>query len=720
MASRAALLWAALIPLTVLSGEPPALLRCEWRVNPTCVRDPCPEFYWETASQSAFRVTVAIASANLAKPGGVIWDSGKVESQLPIVEYAGPRLENGATYFWRVQVWDRDRQLLPTPSAQRFSVNVQPMRHHLPTIRTFINFAGAPAFARDWLDLCFRKDAKQGRGDVLAVRYALVCTMVLPHPSTGRPLAGKAKELADFCVARGLTKGGILEGMFCHFAQDTRVRLHVGRESMSCPIEERACPGWDPKNDRDGDGKVDDAELASLVNPKASAREAKQARIPIYYWGPPNDDFVMNVGHPAYQEFMAAVHAPRLCEGWDGIYFDTVPTDVASAGRSSAVLEYPRKGKGRGKWLRDLQLMFAKMKTALPDKMITGNGWDANPMVIDGCQSEGWQCLNRQASSWKASIDEVIERDRRGKVQLIQYNPIWHPTLSDFGPKLPVSYERDKMFGLATYLLAHGHFTYYGFGRHGYANVTKLWLGFEAMRYDLGEPMEPYHLFAKVERGGGVSAANVLENGDFEASDASKNPTCWQVAEPVELDRDAKHGGAFSAKVPSADPLINNINKQYVRLKPHTSYTLIAWAKVDNVVGSPGAQVYPYEFKGATGGGMLTWKGTHDWAERRTVFKTDDDAEGRINFRMYGATGTVWLDDVRLIEGVAIAEAVYGRNYTKGLVLVKPYAGGSFGDDTGTTHPLPGTFRPLRADGALGGATNHVTLRSGEAAILVK
>lgn len=709
-----------LLAAAAFCGEPPADLRCEWRANPSDVRDPCPEFYWEAASQSAFRVAVARAAADLARPDALVWDSGKVESQLPIVEYGGPRLDNHITYFWRAQVWDSKGVRLPDSPVQQFQLSAEPMKHHLPTIRTFINFAGKPDFARDWLDLCFRKDAKQGRRDVLTVRYALVCTMVLPHPSTGRRLAGKAKELADFCVARGLTKQGILEEMFCHFALDTRVRLHVGRESVSCPIEERVCPGWDPDNDRNRDGKVDDEELAHLVNPKARAREPKQARIPIYYWGPPNDDFVMNVGHPAYQEFMATVHAPRLCEGWDGIYFDTVPTDVAGVGRRSSVLEYPRKGKGRGKWLRDLQLMFAKMKIALPEKMITGNGWDADPMVIDGRQSEGWQCLNRQASSWKARLDEAIERDRRGKVQLIQYNPIWHPKLAEFGPKLPVSYERDKMFGLATYLLAHGGFTYYGFGRHGYANVTKLWLGFEAMRYDLGEPTEPYRLFAKVERGGGVDAANLLDNGGFEAGDAGDNPTGWQVAEPVELDRDVKHGGTCSAKILSANPIINNINKQYVRLKPHTSYTLIAWAKVEKVEGSPGAQVYPYEFKGAKGGGMLTWKGTRDWTERRMVFKTTDDAEGRINFRMYGATGKVWFDDVRLIEGVAVAESVYAREYAKGLVLVKPYTGASFADDTRTTHQLPGTFRPLRADGSLGEAISHVTLRSAEAAILVK
>ncbi len=41
---------ALLLGLSVFAAqaaEPPKDLRCEWRVEPTDVRDPCPEFYWE-------------------------------------------------------------------------------------------------------------------------------------------------------------------------------------------------------------------------------------------------------------------------------------------------------------------------------------------------------------------------------------------------------------------------------------------------------------------------------------------------------------------------------------------------------------------------------------------------------------------------------------------------------------------------------------------------
>lgn len=702
---------------TAQAIDAPLALRCEWRVQPDAVADPCPEFSWETPSQSAYCVRVAAKAADLGEAQRLVWNSGRVETSLPIAEYAGPELAGGVTYFWTVRAWDAAGRALPDPPAQRFRLDVRPMPHHLPTIRTFINFAGDPAFAKDWLDLCFRREAKRGRPDILAVQYGLITTLVLPHPSTGKPLADKAKALADFCVQSGLTSAGILEDLFCHFATDTPVTLHAGAELAANPRQLRVCPGWDPANDRNGDGRVDDTEFVRLANPKATAREPKQARIPIYYWGPPNDDFVMNVGHPAYRKFMATVWVQHLSEGYDGIYFDTVPVDVAGTAPTAAVREYPEPGRSRGQWIRDLQMMFARIKIAMPGKMILGNGWDAMPMVNDGRQSEGWQAIQVERGRWRRELDRAVELDRRGKVQLIQYNPIYHPELSEFGAKVPVSHERDKMFGLATYLLAHGRFTYFGFGEHPYKNVARLW--FPAMRCDLGEPAGPYFLFEESDRAD-AAADNLLCNGTFEDSDAKGKPKGWQIAEPVELDLAVKHSGRASARIASSSRRINNINRLPVQLKPRTSYTLIAWVKTENVGGEPGAQVYPYGFGGPRPFGMLTWSGTHDWMQQRLVFQTGDNAQGRINFRLYGASGTAWFDDLRLVEGEAVKEQVFARRYTKGIVLVKPYVGGSFGDETATAHKLPEPYRLLRADGALGTPVGQVTLRSAEAAVLAK
>ncbi len=521
-----------------LAAQTPTGLRCEWRVNPTDVPDPCPELYWEAESQTAYRVQVARSQDDLAEGKDLVWDSGRVETELPIAEYAGPELRNAATYWWHVSVWDAEGRLMPVSVPQTFRMQVRAKPHHLPTIRTFMNFGGNAEFARDWLDLSFRKEAKSLRESVLVTPYGLICTLVLPHPSTGEPLSGKAQALADYCVEKKLTNEGILEDMFCHFSEDTNVTLHGGAERAANPLENRKCPGWDPANDRNGDGRVDDQEAARLTNSKATARRPEQARIPIYFWGPPQDDFVM-------------------------------------------------------KW-------------------------------------------------------------------------------------------------------------------------------FEAMRTDLGEPLGPYYLLEELDAADDVGAANLLPNGGFEQIDTDNNPVGWTIAKPIALDREVKRSAAASMRITSESRSINNINKVSVQLKPNTSYTLIAWAKTDNVSGAPGAQVYPYDFEGASSGNMMTWTGTEDWKEQRLVLQTGDDGEGRINLRMYGASGTVWFDDVRLLEGIAVRRQVFARNYSKGLVLVKPYVGGSFGDDTATVHKLLESLRPLRADGTVDDPVREVVLRNAEAVVLLK
>jgi hypothetical protein len=73
-----------------------------------------------------------------------------------------------------------------------------------------------------------------------------------------------------------------------------------------------------------------------------------------------------------------------------------------------------------------------------------------------------------------------------------------------------------------------------------------------------------------------------------------------------------------------------------------------------------------------------------------------------------------------LLEGVFVRRQVFARRYTKGLALVKPHVGGSFGDDTATVHRLPEALRPLRADGSVGDPVREVVLRNAEAAVLLK
>jgi hypothetical protein len=523
----------------------------------------------------------------------------------------------------------------------------------------------------------------------------------------------KSDDLRRFCEQRGHD----FESCFCHFARNTEVTLHVGAELAKNPREKRLCPGWEPRNDRNGDGRVDDAEFRNLANPDATARERRAARIPIYFWGPPQDDYVMNVGSPGYQEFMATVHAPEIAEGFDGIYFDTVTTEVVSEmvslGRRVPVVEYPHPPDDPGQWLRDVQTLLARIKIAMPGKLITANGWIADPMVIEGYQAENWLNITALRERWQAVIDAQRACDRRGKIQMLQYNPIYDEKVAEFGQKVEgVSRERDQLYGLASYLMAHGDFTYFGFGSHPYDRVTDLW--FNAIAADLGQPVGEYRLFSETEHST-VKDVNLLKNSGFETDGE------WRFVTPVERDTAVRRGAKFAARITSDSAQINNINQQQITLKPRTPYTLTAWIKTDNVRGSPGAQVYPYEFSGAIGAGQeIMAVGTTEWKRYRQVFTTGDDATGRINFRMCGATGTAWFDDIELTEGAVFTDAVFVREFTKALVFVKPRSVGGYGDETASPVKLPAALRPLRSDGTHGEPVTTLTLRNGEAAICVK
>ncbi|MEW6357592.1 MAG: putative glycoside hydrolase [Planctomycetota bacterium] len=684
-------------------------LLCEWKENPTAVGDRCPEFSWETKSQSAYRIIVSGPALAGIFTFGDLWDSSKVTTPLPIAEYAGKPLQDGKTYSWRVQVWDADGNPGPWSAAQRFTTKFWQPPSHLPHIRTFLNFGSKPELIASRYDITFRQDAKPFRPEIITINYSLLATMVIP--------SDKEKELAAYCVKTGLTTSGVHEDMFIHFREDHPVTLHVGSESPTSPIEKRIVPGWEPANDRNDDGIVDNEEFKNRANPKAAARKKSEARVPIYFWGPPRDDYVMNPGSEMFQRYLAEVYIQERIKGYDGLFIDTTTPVIPGSGHSGEILEYPRKTPvEQDAWLRAMQTMLARIKIAIGDKIFTANCWHSTPFVLDGTEWENWLNISRSPSQVRAQLDEVIDIDRRGKVQLVQYNPIYHPDTNGFGVKVPVDPDRDRIYGLALYYLANGDYTYFGFGQHGYAKSEEKY--FPAIEYDIGKAMGPYFVLDSAKSD--LRGANLLKNGDFEQdADGDGNTDEWIVAEPVETATDHKRSGQRSAKIASDSTTINNINKQLVTLKPNTAYTLCGWIRTEGIGNRAAAQVYPYDFDG-TVTSFLTAGGTQDWTFCSQVFKTAADPTGRICFRIFNSTGTAWFDDIRLVEGAFFKWEVLARRYEKALVLVKPSVCPMYGDETATTHELDGVYAPLRADGTLGPPARTVSLRNAEAAILIR
>lgn len=693
---------------TALQAQPTRLV-CEWRAENAAVGDSHPEFLWKEDAQVACQVQVAASEDALE--GACLWDSGRLETLLPIIEYAGAELADEASYVWRVRTWEAaGGDPGPWSEMAHFTMRPEPLPSVRPHVRCFVNFGSGDMelMARRY-DVSFRAEPNELRPEYIALRYCLMATMVIP--------SGKYEDLLAWCVEEGLAEGAVPEEMFVHYAQDTPVTLHVGAEKAENPRETRTVPGWDAANDRNGDGVVDDAEAADPANPQATARRMSEARIPMYYWGPPRDDYVMNVGHREYQRYLAEQYMPEmLAGGYDGFFVDTTRATVPGA-HGAEIVEYPSNDPQR--WMRDMQMAMARVKIALPDSVMIANGWHATPFVLDGMEDEGWLNITTGLAGVEAKLRAAVELDRRGKIQLLQYNPIYEPERAAFGPKVPVSLDRDAIYGLAAYYLCAGEHTYYGYGRHPYGYSTTWYT--PAVDYDTGTPVGGYE---EVVIGESLDAGgeNLLPNGDFEAdADGDGLPDEWEVASPLVFDEEVRHSGKRSVRVDSDSVTTNNFSKGWVDLQPNTTYTLTGWMKTEAIEGGQGAQIYPYEFDGAEGGGInIIMRGTNDWTPVSQVFRTGDDGHGRINFRVYGSTGVAWFDGLRLVEGAVAPQVLLERRFTNARVILRPAVPAlGWGDETAIEYALGANHRPLQADGTLGEPTDTARLRPGEAMILM-
>ncbi|MDL2221560.1 glycoside hydrolase family 78 protein [Parabacteroides sp. OttesenSCG-928-N08] len=87
-------------------------LTTEMLENPEGVSSTRPRFSWKFTSekqdvmQVAYRIQVAASEKELNAGNGLLWDSGRIESdQSLLVEYAGKALQSGKKYHWNVTVW---------------------------------------------------------------------------------------------------------------------------------------------------------------------------------------------------------------------------------------------------------------------------------------------------------------------------------------------------------------------------------------------------------------------------------------------------------------------------------------------------------------------------------------------------------------------------------------------------------------------------------------
>ncbi|MDO7742959.1 MAG: alpha-L-rhamnosidase, partial [Pedobacter sp.] len=88
-------------------------LKTEYQENPLNINATAPRLSWKIRSaqrnvmQTAYQIRVGTDSANLSAGKSLVWNSGKLKSEVSVfLPYGGTRLKPNTKYYWQVKVKD--------------------------------------------------------------------------------------------------------------------------------------------------------------------------------------------------------------------------------------------------------------------------------------------------------------------------------------------------------------------------------------------------------------------------------------------------------------------------------------------------------------------------------------------------------------------------------------------------------------------------------------
>ncbi len=86
---------------------PPTSLQIDGQSNPIGLRNSAPRFSWIFSDPDPGDYQGGLRVELFGLSGDLIWDSGRLVAIRSSVDYGGPALTPGASYLWRVTVWDQ-------------------------------------------------------------------------------------------------------------------------------------------------------------------------------------------------------------------------------------------------------------------------------------------------------------------------------------------------------------------------------------------------------------------------------------------------------------------------------------------------------------------------------------------------------------------------------------------------------------------------------------
>lgn len=417
---------------------------------------------------------------------------------------------------------------------------------------------------------------------------------------------------------------------------------------------------------------------------------------------------LVDVGNGAedFNMYLARVSAASIADSvWDGIYFDMIESNkswVLDAGyarafdltRSNVI---PANAAAfNTAWAAGVRTLEGRVRALVGSRPVLTNGADANWDLINGTCVERFPEKTTTSTQWRSRVFGTqvpyagatyfagLSGLKPNYSNLITYDQETDPAVALSAATWKPDY-RKMRFGLATALLGDGLYSY-DLGTWNRGDVPQLqWFD----EYDNAGAGEGYlgAPTGDAQRVGATAASADLLNGDG-AFSTSAQLGAWTLnsAEAGYAGTKSLDSGAARVDVTGALGEAWKLTFLHpVQVTAGTPYTLTFRMKADR---ASNVQIFAQ-----ISSSPYTIPLNYEWVKADTEWKTytitatsTSTLSPSLRFALGSATGTVWIDDVKLTAGTS--SEVWRRDFENGIVLVNA-------SESATTIDLGGSFRKI-------------------------
>jgi hypothetical protein len=415
----------------------------------------------------------------------------------------------------------------------------------------------------------------------------------------------------------------------------------------------------------------------------------------IQTWPGTPGNFLLNLTNPAVVQFLAQYASQQLTQGgftYDGMFFDNVTTTISNvtADCFGNPIQIDSNGDGLpdnptaldAAWSAGIYNLMATFRQLSPNVYVSGHinqlppdprslaVFNGDSLVFDAVNvREGtlafgtlWNTYQQWFAQGQSPVITAVQSSPPSQIAYgYGYTPLQaiSPSTALFGQ----TFYPNMRFGLALALMNNGFFI------HDFGDVSSpvAWW-YDEYDFGLGSPVTPALTV------GAGQYPNEVVNGGFESSTWPWQFSVWNdgsASASMVLDNSIFVDGTSSAHVSvaaagTADYHVD-LEQGGLALTAGVEYQVQFWAKADSSLSigiatqgaAPAYAAYGLDTTVTIG---MAWN-LYSVSFVAPVAATDC----RLEFRLGGAAGNIWLDDVQLTQAPI---RIYRRDFTNGVVLL--------------------------------------------------